>query len=149
MTGLTFAGKVDETGEIHLPKTMRKQIAAAFKGKNIEVTVKRRAAKHSDAQRGYYWACVLPALVYAFNDLGEQMQPGNREHLNLMHEFCKNKFIKGREIYTATGEAMNLPPSTADLNKDNFGKYIDDIAQWAAEHLNIAIPAPGEQIEIF
>jgi hypothetical protein len=64
MTGLTFAGNVDETGEIHLPKTMRKQIAAAFRGKNIEVTVKRRAAKHSDAQRGYYWACVLPGLGF-------------------------------------------------------------------------------------
>lgn len=149
MEGLIFAGKIDENGVIFLPKTMRKQMIAAFRGKNIEVKIIRKSAKHSDAQRGYYWACVLPALVYAFNELGEQMQPGNREHLDQMHEFCKGKFLKGREVFTANGEAMYLPPSTADLNKDDFGSYIDNIAQWATENLNIAIPAPGEQMKIF
>ncbi len=149
MTGLTFAGKVDETGEIHLPKTMRKQIAAAFRGKNIEVTVKRRAAKHSDAQRGYYRACVLPALIHGFNDTGQQMQPDNREHLDLMHQFCKDKFLKGREVFTKTGEAVYLPATTSNLSKDEFGRYLDYIAEWAAEYLHISIPGPGEQIEIF
>lgn len=149
MKGLSFTGRIDENGDIQLPKTMRKQMIAAFRGKAIEVTVKRKTAKHSDAQRGYYWACVLPALVYGFNDLGETMQPGNKEHLETVHEFCKGKFLKGREVFTATGEAVYFPASTSLLSKDDFGKYIDDIAQWAAEYLNVKIPEPGEQVSIF
>ena len=149
MKGLSFSGRIDENGVITLPKTMRKQMIAAFKGKPIEVTVKRRSAKHSDAQRGYYWACVIPALVHGFNDLGTPMQPGNKDHLETVHEFCKAQFLKGREVFTATGEAIYFPASTSDLNKDDFGRYIDEIARWAAEYLNINIPAPGEQVSIF
>jgi len=146
---LEFSGRVLDDGTIELPKTMRKQIAGSFKGKRIKVRVEQLSAKHSDAQRGYYWACVIPALVHGFSDLGTPMQPGNKDHLETVHEFCKAQFLKGREVFTATGEAIYFPASTSDLNKDDFGRYIDEIARWAAEYLNINIPAPGEQVSIF
>lgn len=146
---LEFSGRVLDNGKIELPKTMREQISAAYRGKKIIVRVETLSAKHSDAQRGYYRACFLPALIIGFNQTGEQLQVDNKAHLDLMHEFCKNNFLKGREIMTPDGTLLHLPASTEDLNKDQYGKYLDDIAQWAAEYLNINIPAPGEQVSIF
>ena len=148
---LEFSGRVLDDGTIELPKTMRKQIAGSFKGKRIKVRVEQLSAKHSDAQRGYYRACFLPALIIGFNQTGEQLQVDNKAHLDMMHEFCKERFLKdkGREIVTPDGQILHLPASTEDLNKDQYGKYLDDIAQWAAEYLNIVIPEPGEQVSIF
>ena len=148
---LEFSGRVLDDGTIELPKTMRKQIAGSFKGKRIKVRVEQLSAKHSDAQRGYYRACFLPALIIGFNQMGEQLQVDNKAHLDMMHEFCKERFLKdkGREIVTPDGQILHLPASTEDLNKDQYGKYLDDIAQWAAEYLNIVIPEPGEQVSIF
>ncbi len=148
---LEFSGRVLDDSTIELPKTMRKQISAAYRGKKIIVRVETLSAKHSDAQRGYYRACFLPALIYGFNQAGEQLQPGNKDHLDMMHRFCKEKFLKdkGREIVTPDGTILHLPASTEDLSEDEYGKYLDDIAQWAAEYLNIVIPEPGEQMKIF
>ena len=148
---LEFSGRVLDNGTIELPKTMRKQISAAYRGKKIIVRIEELSKKHSDAQRGYYRACFLSALIIGFNQTGEQLQVDNKAHLDLMHEFCKERFLKdkGREIVTPDGQILHLPASTEDLNKDQYGKYLDDIAQWAAEYLNIVIPEPGEQVSIF
>lgn len=148
---LEFSGRVLDNGKIELPKTMREQISATYRGKKIIVRIETLSAKHSSAQRGYYRACFLPALIVGFNQAGEQLQPGNKAHLDMMHEFCKAKFLKdkGREIVTPDGTILHLPASTEDLNKDDYSKYLDDIAQWAAEYLNIVIPEPGEQMKIF
>ena len=148
---LEFSGRVLDDSTIELPKTMRKQISAAYRGKKIIVRVEELSKKHSSAQRGYYRACTLPALIYGFNQVGEQLQPGNKAHLDLMHEFCKAKFLKdkGREIVTPDGTILHLPASTEDLSEYEYGQYLSDIAQWAAEYLNIVIPEPGEQMKIF
>lgn len=149
MKGLSFSGRIDENGVIYLPKTMRKQMIAAFRGKAIEVMVKRKRKTRSTEQNAYYWACVIPALIHAFNDLGTPMQPDSADDKEAMHAFFRDKFLKGREVVTAQGEVFNLPPTTTELSTDEFGQYLDHVIQWAAEHLNIAVPAPGEQIRIF
>lgn len=149
MKGLVFEGRVSEDGTIHLPKTMRKQLVAAYRGKAIVVTVRRKRRTRSNEQNAYYWACVIPALIHAFNELGTPMQPDNADDKEAMHCFFRDKFLKGREMVTAQGEVFNLPPTTTELSKDEFAQYLDEIMKWAAEHLNIVIPAPNEQISIF
>jgi hypothetical protein len=54
---LTYHGSVAKDGVINLPRKMRAELATAFQGKEIVVTVERRRKKRSDALNRYYWGC--------------------------------------------------------------------------------------------
>jgi len=49
----------------------------------------------------------------------------------------------------AQGQELQLPPSTRKQNTIEMLDYIAEIQMWAAEFLNIVIPDPGEQMELF
>lgn len=147
---LNYYGQVDEQGTIKLPKKMRGEIASSFKGKRIEVTVKQKYKQRSSNQNRYYWGVVVPAILLTFIDIGNDLQQGNPEHLEMIHGFLKDKFLdNGIEICNAHGEAEKLPPSTTRLSTVEQEEYHARIIQWAAEYLNIVIPLPNEQMEIF
>jgi len=143
---LTFSGPCDETGKIQLPKYARKEIAAAFTGMNVEVQVKRKRKTRSTAQNDYYWGVIVPRVLYALNDInGTTMQSSNKEHSELIHAFLKAKFLPPVVMSDATGQAMELPPSTKRLTTVEMMNYIDDVRAWALEFLDIDIPEPGAQ----
>lgn len=147
---LTYYGEVNDTGEIRLPKRMRAEIVKAFKGKRIEVTVKQKYKQRSSPQNRYYWGVVVPSILVAFIEIGNDLQQDNPEHLEMVHGFLKDKFLhNGIEISNAHGEAEHLPPSTARLSTIEQEEYHEDIRRWAAEYLNVVIPLPNEQLEIF
>lgn len=68
----------------------------------------------------------------------------------MIHGFLKDKFLhNGIEIANAHGEVEQLPPSTTRLSTIEQEEYHEDIRRWGAEYLNIVIPLPNEQLEIF
>lgn len=147
---LSYYGEVSEDGQISLPKRMRAEMAKAFKGKRIEVTVKQRYKQRSSPQNRYYWGVLIPSILLAFIDLGNDLQQDNQEHLDMVHGFLKDKFLhNGIEIANAQGEVEQLPPSTTRLSTIEQEEYHEDIRRWAAEFLNVVIPLPNEQLEIF
>lgn len=147
---LSYYGEVSEDGQISLPKRMRSEMAKAFKGKRIEVTVKQRYKQRSSPQNRYYWGVLIPSILLAFIDLGNDLQQDNPEHLEMVHGFLKDKFLhNGIEIANAQGEVEQLPPSTTRLSTIEQEEYHEDIRRWAAEFLNVVIPLPNEQLEIF
>lgn len=149
-TTLTYQGNIKE-GNITLPKRLRKEVVAAFDGREIEVIFKRKRKRRSTAQNSYYWGCVIPAIVHAMIDLGnDALQIGNTEHGELVHEFLKNKLLdNGEEIMGIEGLIFKLPPSTKKCTTVEFDEYMDKVRRWAAENLNISIPEPNEQVEMF
>lgn len=147
---LSYFGEVDNSGQISLPKRMRVEMAKAFKGKRIEVTVKQRYKQRSSPQNRYYWGVLVPSILLAFIDLGNDLQQDNPEHLEMVHGFLKDKFLhNGIEIANAQGELEQLPPSTTRLSTIEQEEYHEDIRRWSAEFLNVVIPLPNEQLEIF
>jgi len=38
--------------------------------------------------------------------------------------------------------------STTELSKSEFGDFIEDVKQWAAEYLNVIIPEPNQQTNL-
>lgn len=129
---------------------MRAEIAKAFKGKRIEVAVKQRYKQRSSPQNRYYWGVLVPSVLLAFVDLGNDLQQDNQEHLDMVHDFLKRKFLtNGLEVVNAQGEVEQLPPSTTRLSTIEQEEYHETIRRWAAEFLNIVIPLPNEQLEIF
>lgn len=70
---LSYFGEISETGELKLPKRMRSEIVKAFKGKRIEVSIKQRYKQRSSPQNRYYWGVVVPSILIAFIELGNDL----------------------------------------------------------------------------
>lgn len=138
MSKLVFKGTVSDTSEIDLPRTMRKAIANTYKGKSIKVTIEQAKTYRSGSQNRYLWGGVYQEALFGFQDAAP------KDHANLttedIHEFFKGKFLKKRTIKVpSTGEVFELLGTTTNLNKEQFSDYIESIAKFCAEFLNVAI----------
>jgi hypothetical protein len=149
-SSLTYWGSVKD-GNISLPKRLRQEVTKVFDGHSIEVTFKRKRKRRSIEQNRYYWGVVIPCIIEAMIDMGnDALQIGNSEHAELVHEFLKAKILdNGEEVILADGVVEKLPASTRKTTTTEFAEYTDKVIRWAAEMLNIAIPEPNEQSEIF
>lgn len=149
-TTLTYQGNVSG-GAITLPKRLRQEVVSVFDGKQIEVTFRRRRKRRSNEQNKYYWGVVIPEIMRGMIDLGnEALQMGNSEHVELVHEYLKHTLLdNGEEISGADGVMFKLPPSTSKCTTTEFLDYVERIRIWAADNLNISIPEPNEQVEMF
>lgn len=147
---LTYTGPVDDQGRIDLPKRARKEIADSFAGKRVEVVIKRARKQRSNAQNAYYWGVVVPFVLRGFIELGNSLTEGNPDDHELIHEFLKAKFLRnGAEIVDADGLVHELPGSTTKTTTVEFMEYLDRIINFAAESLNVVIPPPNEQLELW
>lgn len=116
---------------------MRKE-AAAFAGKEIEVTIRRKRKHRSDPQNRYYWGVVVEMIRMGIKQLGDDVDSES------VHEFLKLRFLPVREkIDENTGEVIyRLPASTASLSTVEFLEYVEKCCQFAAEYLGVNIPLP-------
>lgn len=150
-TKLEYYGKVTKEGEISLPKRMRTEIIEYFSGKSIELVVKQKRKYRSSPQNAYYWSVVIPYVLRGFRDLGHQeLVEGSAECSNMIHELMKQRFLyNGITLEDSKGNVYDLPSSTTRCSTTEFMDYLDRVVRFAAECLNVNIPAPSEQLEIF
>jgi hypothetical protein len=128
-------------GKIQNPATVRKTFEALKDGNYmIDIT---KQNKRSNPQNRYYWGLVIPMMKKAFEDLGHELTAEE------VHEFLKARFNFTEVINEQTAEMIQIPLSTTRLNKSDFSEYIEKIQRFAAEFLNLVIPDPNEQTEIF
>jgi hypothetical protein len=99
-----------------------------------------KKSKRSLNQNNYYWGCIVPMIQEGMKDIGYDV---SKEET---HAFLKNRFNAKEFVDEQSGEIMSFPQSTADMNKEQFGEYIDRIQRFASEYLNIQIPNPNEQV---
>lgn len=132
---------IDSNGTITNPAALRK--AFNLKPGKYKVTIKR-AGKRTLSQNGYYWAAVLPAVCDGLKDLGHDLS------IMEVHEWLKGKFNYQEVVNKSTGEYERIPVSTTRLTTLEFSEeYLEKIIQFAAEFLNVVIPPPGKQSEIW
>jgi hypothetical protein len=146
---LTYYGEVTEAGEIRLPKKMRAELAQAFRGKPIEVTVRRKRKRRSDPQNRYYWGCIIRDITASIREADPETGWSNE----MVHEVLKSKFLplvrEWRQVVNEdTGEVVSEPPSTTKLTTTEQEVYHDHCRKWASEFFGIEIAAPNEQAEI-
>lgn len=146
---LYYSHVESETGKIRVPRRFEQEVAESFRGKDVEIVVRRKRKKRSNEQNNYYWGICIPYILAAFVELGNDLQEGNPEHAQLVHGFLKKHFLPPHSVTDANGEEIQLEPSTARLSKMEFMEYLDKIIHFAAERLHIVIPEPGEQMELF
>lgn len=61
-----------------------------------------------------------------------------------VHEFCKSQFTKESAVNKFTGEIVEFPHSTANMDTVTFSTYVDKIRDFAKEFLNVEIPDPDK-----
>lgn len=102
--------------------------------------------KRSLPQNAYYWSCVVPMVKEGLRDAGYDEIKTEED----AHEVMKHLFLKQRVVNKETGEVVfELTRSTTSLTKELFNEYLESIWRWAAEFLNVVIPAPNTQMAFF
>lgn len=96
-------------------------------------------------QNAYYHGIVVPLVKDGLIDIGYNEIKTNED----AHEVIKYLFLKKTIPNEHTGEAIELLGSTKELSTTEFILFIQEIQQWAAEFLNIQIPDPNEQLQVF
>ena len=105
------------------------------------LTLERKRSKRSGQQNRYYWFSVS-LIRERFKELGTECS------LEDVHAFLRSKFLYNELINEKTGEVLQIPRSTTELNKSDFGEYVDRIKIFAAESMDLYIPDANEQLTI-
>lgn len=119
-----------------------KAFIGMYEGKEIEIVLKKARSKRTDLQNRYYWGCVVETVRQALKELGHRLDKDE------VHYFLREKFNYKELVNENTGESIKIPQSTTAMTKSEFVEYVEKIAQWCAEFLNVAIAEPNEQTEL-
>jgi hypothetical protein len=107
----------------------------------LEVTVKRLRATRSLLQNAYYWGVVVQLLSEHTGYTPDEI-----------HEVLKAKFIPKRlAVCDGNGviqDELVLGGSTREMNKVEFGEFMEAVRQWAAETLDVVIPDPDQDAPV-
>lgn len=103
-------------------------------GKKIMIEVKLEKARRSLSQNDYLWGVVYKTIA---------LETGHTE--NEVHEYLKRVCLPPR-FTKIMGKEIKLPASTTELNKAEFGEYIEKIRAEVAP-MGIAIPEANNKEE--
>jgi len=137
ITKLSHKGKVDNLGKFK-PDNIDffKFDFESYRGQRVSVSVSEAKETRTIDQNAYYWSVVIRSVMDAFNrdhTFNRNMTP------YATHEFLKAKHL-GFHRVEFKGEIIDVPNSSAKLNKKGFSDYIDNIRAFAAEYFKINIP---------
>lgn len=111
------------------------QIAQLKEGWQLEVSVKRLRATRSLQQNAYWWGVCVQLVSEHTGYTPEEI-----------HDIAKQMFIPKRlAVQDGNGEIKGefvVGGSTREMNKLEFGEFIERFRQWAAETLDVVIPDP-------
>jgi len=105
-----------------------------FEGKHVEISISTINVKRSNRFNRYYWGVVVESILFAFLDLGHDVDRWD------IHEFLKNKF--SYSVIILKDEPQKLPTSTSKKDNAEFMAYVEKCRLFAHEALNIEIPEP-------
>ncbi len=140
MQKLELSGHITDEGKLTIHNRVSlEEWARQNAGRNILVKFERRGAKRSLPQNRYYHGVVVQMVMLGLREIGYSLSHDET------HFFLKAKFNMV-QVPNKDGVVMELPGTTTELNKIEFGEYIERIAQWAAEYLSVEIPPPNKDL---
>lgn len=112
-----------------------------YEGKQADIVLDAHRKRRSNPQNAYYWSLVLPCALQGFTDAGHSGLT-----VDDIHEYFKDKYLtKGKDISNPiTGEVRTVSKTTTILSTTEMMDYINEIARFCAEMLNVVIPEPME-----
>ena len=106
---------------------------------NYRVEIKRIRRKRTLEQNGWLFGCIYPMLLKALNDAGWEFTS-----VEQVHEYFKAMLWKQRMVNKHTGEIVEIPSSTTEMDTVQFSTYCDKLRDYGREYLDIEIPDPDK-----
>ncbi len=132
----------NKEGKPTIPRSKAlKEAMLAFGDSPWQLVLSERVKPPTAKQRGYYWGCLIPAVMDGLVDIGYDRRELNEEVVN---ELLKDKFLR-IDIISDQGEPLSVARSTKDISKSDYAVFIDDVIMWAAIYLHCAIAPPNGQ----
>lgn len=103
----------------------------------------RDARTRSNPQNRYYWGVVVKMVRAGLVDAGYDDVQSDMD----AHEVLKQLHLKKKVVSRQTGDVISIAGSSAKLSVPEFEAYINRACKWAAEFLNVVIPAPNEVMQ--
>lgn len=103
------------------------------------IEVKKVRKNRSLDQNGWLWGCIYPLLLNALNAAGWELLT-----VNQVHEFFKSLLAKQTVLNKQTGEIVEIPWSTAEMDTVQFSTYCEALRDYAREYLGVEIPDPNK-----
>jgi hypothetical protein len=132
-----------ESGKITTMAPFVKMLWELKDGK-YEIAI-RSLNKRSLNQNSYYWLIMTDYIQPGLYNAGWS----SIKTKEAAHEFVAGMFLKVKLVNESTGEMTERVRSTTELNKTEFNVYLEEIWQWAAEYLGVAIPSPNQQFVLY
>lgn len=101
-----------------------------------QLTLKKVRDPRTRRQNAWLWGTIYPMLLEGLNDIGYELTDTKQ-----VHRFCKDVF-SDKYINKHTGEIIQIPDSTKEMDTVVFSTYIQVIREWASEFLYLEIPDP-------
>ena len=102
-----------------------------------KIDVKKVRTQRSGEQNGWLWGCIYPMLLDALLEEGWEFTSTEQ-----VHEFFKAQMTADKVVNKHTGEIIEFPGSTADMDTVTFSTYCEKLRDYGREYLNIEIPDP-------
>lgn len=114
------------------------QMLSELPNGQYEVTVVRFIETRSKKQNAYYHAVIVKGLAEYWG-----LDPEDAHELIKKH--CNSKIVD--VVNKETGEVgeETIPCSTASLNKEEWGLFIERVQRWAAIEFDFVIPDPDPE----
>ena len=88
-------------------------------------------------QNRWLWGCVYPLLRQALNAQGWEFTEDEQ-----VHEFFKQQMASDKVVNRHTGEIIEIPGSTREMDTVTFSTYCDKLRDYGREYLGVEIPDP-------
>lgn len=127
-------GEVQKNEIVIFNRSVMKQQLRLLEGKNVEIIIREKFDKRTIQQNKYYWAVVIKKIHLAiYETTGDYHKPED------IHQFLRQRFNSKCVVNSDTGESIEIPKSTTDLDIIDFIIYIDKCKMFALEFLNLDI----------
>jgi len=142
MAKVRYHGTFDAKGKLQAAAFANALNGFASRRVPVVLTVEEDKGKRSNTANAYYWGVIVELIHAGMKDAGHEV---TREGT---HELLKFRFLKEDRPIGKDGEFVTFVKSTTELNREEFGAYIEACIRFAAEYLNVVIPEPGTQMEL-
>lgn len=142
MAKVRYHGVFDAKGKLQAAAFANALNAFASRRVPVVLTVEEDKGKRSNQANKYYWSVIVELIHAGMKDAGHEV---TREGT---HELLKFRFLKEDRPLGNDGEFVTFVKSTTELNREEFGAYLEHCIRFAAEYLNVVIPEPGTQMEL-
>lgn len=102
-----------------------------------KIEVKRVRKNRSLDQNGWLFGCIYPLLLNALVAEGWEFV-----NVTQVHEFFKDTLCRQKLVNRHTGEIVEIPQSTAEMDTVQFSAYCEKLREYGREFLGIEIPDP-------